>query len=152
MPTKPSDIAAQLVTTIEAIDLTGRMASPRDVFRGRVGIDPPAGNGDRLFSVMAAGSQRSQLLCQNQYDVDLDVSVYYRFADGRSDLFTRIMDDQHEITKAVMTSGGFHGATNPAIIDVVISDPTPPAEVGEGLIVSSRTVSVRFDDTLSVGV
>lgn len=150
MATTPSQIAEALVTTIEAITPTSK-ASRYDVFRGQVGGELPANAGDRFFVVGVYGSQRREAFCQTQYETEMDLSVYYRSTDKPS-LHKRIADDQHEITKAILTAGSFHGASNPAIINVELSDPTPPAEVGEGLMSSSRSVTVRFDDTMDVGV
>jgi hypothetical protein len=147
---RPSTIAAALISCIEGISLSGRRANRQDRFRGHVGLDPPSQAGDRVFTVAIAGSNRFEALCQSHYEMDLELVVYYR-GTMKPETINRIADDQHEITKAILTAGSFHGASNPAILHVELSDPTPAAEVGEGLLAASRGVTVRFDDTMTVG-
>jgi len=141
----PSSLADALITCVEAISLSGRRAGKHDKFRGIVGFEPVSNAGDRFFTVGISGSNRFEILCQTQYEAELDLVVYYR-GTPKPETFRRIADDQHEITKAILTAGSFHGATNPDILNVELSDPTPPAEVGEGLMASARTVTVRFND------
>jgi len=150
MATTPSQIAEALITTIEAI-VPSSKASRYDVFRGQVGGELPANAGDRFFVVGVYGSNRFEALCQTHYETEIDLTIFYRGTDKPA-IHKRIADDQHEITKAILTAGSFHGASNPAILNVELSDPTPPAEVGEGLMASARTVTVRFDDSMNVGV